>query len=355
MTALLDRDFLTADDMRAMIEDRPDLIAAILDALRDKSYQDFPLGDHARVYLAAKRKRLTDASMRTYESFLSKLAKEFPTLQLSDLELPAGGTLLERFLDDNWGIGHTPGTYNVAHAIFSDFFKWQVKRGNMRSSPMTVIERAKPRQPHREVFTADSRRRIVAAGITARDRLALRLLFDYGLRKGALQKIQFKHFDHQRRRLTVFTKGGKVQQIAIPDLAFWRDLASHLLEVDAKPAEFLMCLVKPVPFGSPDKAGRRQTRDVRFPDRMMSMTAMHRWWYRQLEHAGIVADGETSGERMHKARHTAGQRVLDATGDLKLVQRMLGHSSIRTTGDVYVDYDLDQIAEKLARVLEDSE
>jgi integrase len=39
---------------------------------------------------------------------------------------------------------------------------------------------------------------------------------------------------------------------------------------------------------------------------------------------------------MPKARHTAGQRVLDATnGNLKAVQKLLGHSSISTTGDIY--------------------
>jgi Phage integrase family len=38
---------------------------------------------------------------------------------------------------------------------------------------------------------------------------------------------------------------------------------------------------------------------------------------------------------MHKARHTAGQRVLDASGNLKAVQELLGHFSIQTTGDIY--------------------
>ena len=44
-----------------------------------------------------------------------------------------------------------------------------------------------------------------------------------------------------------------------------------------------------------------------------------------------------SGEKMHKARHSAGQRVLDATGNLKATQKLLGHSSIQTTGDIYAD------------------
>jgi integrase len=48
--------------------------------------------------------------------------------------------------------------------------------------------------------------------------------------------------------------------------------------------------------------------------------------------------GVTSGERMHKARHTAGQRVLDVKGNLKAVQKLLGHESIQTTGDIYTDW-----------------
>jgi len=55
----------------------------------------------------------------------------------------------------------------------------------------------------------------------------------------------------------------------------------------------------------------------------------HNWWYRCLQQAGIVPEGTTSGERMHKARHTPGQRLLDATGNLKAVQTPIGMSSTR--------------------------
>jgi site-specific recombinase XerC len=70
----------------------------------------------------------------------------------------------------------------------------------------------------------------------------------------------------------------------------------------------------------------------------------------------VVAKGTTSGERMHKARHTAGQRVLDHTrGNLKAVQKLLGHSSISTTGDIYTDWDIDQLAETLRGMLDTEE
>ena len=84
----------------------------------------------------------------------------------------------------------------------------------------------------------------------------------------------------------------------------------------------------------------------------MSDHGLHDWWYACLERAGVVEPGTTSGERMHKARHTAGQRVLDVTGNLKAAQKLLGHSSIQTTGDVYADWDIDQLADTMRAVLE---
>ena len=72
-----------------------------------------------------------------------------------------------------------------------------------------MIERAKARAVYRTTFTPDDRNGILASNRDLRDRIALRLLLDYGLRKGALRGIQFNHFDHHRKSLTIFTKGGR--------------------------------------------------------------------------------------------------------------------------------------------------
>jgi integrase len=36
-------------------------------------------------------------------------------------------------------------------------------------------------------------------------------------------------------------------------------------------------------------------------------------------------------------------------GNLKAVQKLLGHESIQTRGDIYTDWDAEQLAESLAR------
>ncbi len=64
---------------------------------------------------------------------------------------------------------------------------------------------------------------------------------------------------------------------------------------------------------------------VEYRDEPMGGYGLHDWWYSCLERAGVVAQGQTRGERMHNARHTAGQRVLDHTrGNLKATQKLLG-------------------------------
>jgi integrase/recombinase XerC len=314
------------------------------EAVKDKSYQLLPIGQEAAGYLRVKRKRLTDSSYRDYERGLDKLARFFPDLELDAFEPPAGTDRIEEFLDAQYGDG-SPRNYNKNLSILKDFFRFQIMRGRLHGDPTLPVERARARSVYRTTFSNDQRRGIIASAEDLRDRIALRLLLDYGLRKGALRAIQFKHFDHQRRRLTVFTKGQKVRELPLPHPAFWLDLERHILEAEAKPSDYLMCTQKTIP-----RAGVR-----RFPDKPLGDHGLHDWWYRRLADAGIVPEGTTSGERMHKARHTAGQRVLDATGNLKAVQKLLGHASIQTTGDIYADWDIDQLALTLADVLCDED
>jgi site-specific recombinase XerD len=124
-------------------------------------------------------------------------------------------------MDVHWGPEHAePRTYNSNLSVVKDFFKWPVVRGELTGDPTLAIERAKARNPHRETFTTDQFRAIIASQDDLRDRIVLRLLLTYGLRKGSVRGVQFKHFDHVRKTLTVFAKGGTVRTLPIPDPAF---------------------------------------------------------------------------------------------------------------------------------------
>jgi site-specific recombinase XerD len=313
--------------------------------MKDKSYRAFPLGQEAGHYLRFKRKRLTRSSYRDYESCLDKLSRHFADLELEDFEPPVGSERLEEFLEHQWG-EQAPRTYNKNLSILGDFFKWACRTQKIHGDPTLAIERAKARGVYRKTFTDDQCRAIIAAATDLRDRLALRLLLEYGLRKGAVRAVRFQHFDHQRRQLTIFTKGEKVRALPIPQPSFWLDLERLILDTEARPSWYLLPRRKAIPY-------KGSTRIHLFHEQPMGDHGTHDWWYRHLAAAGVVEPGQTSGEKMHQGRYTSGQRVLDRTGNLKAVQKLLGHSDISTTANIYVDWDIEHLTETLREVLDE--
>ena len=332
----------------------------VREAMRDKAYRAYPLGGEWAAFMRWGRGSWTDATYRDYESCGDKLARTFTDLELADFEPPVGTERLEEFLDLLWG-ERAPGTYNKNLTILQQFFGWAVAKGKLHGDPSRQLRRRKRRQPHREVFSEEKILGIIANGPSPdlryfyRDRVALRLLLERGLRKGALQSIQHRHFDRERRRLTVFTKGEKVLDVLIPEDEFWADLEKAQMAMGALPDHFLMASRRTFNrFAGYDPVTGKAKVDRIVqdrPEKALSGHGMHRWWYGCLERAGITDPGQLRGQRMHKARHSAGQALLEETHDIKLVQKLLGHASPTTTLQTYVDYDDFQLAEAMSELL----
>ena len=184
---------------------------------------------------------------------------------------------------------------------------------------------------------------VLAAAEDPADRVALRLLLDYGLRKSALRGVRLQHFDPQRRTLWILTKNAKQQILPLVDDDLWADL-------EACEGDYLLCRRRQVWRGYTEDGGSR-FEHKRYPAFPMGLHGLHRWWYGRLHAAGLAEEGTFSGQRMHKARHSAGQRVLDQTGNLRAVQALLGHADISTTANVYLDWDLERLAETMRKTL----
>lgn len=314
----------------------------VREAVRDKSYRSYPMGGEAGHYLRWKRGSLTKDSYRDYESCLDKLARYFPDLEIKDFEPPVGTERLEEFMQDRWGASE-PRTWNKNRSIMADFFKWAVLTQRLHGDPTLALPRAKARDVMREHYSEETRDRIIESQDNPRDWLCCWLLLKRGLRKGALRSLQFKSFDHTTRRLTFVTKGGKVQTIPISNDDFWAKLDVYKLDWQAQPHEYLLNGRKTV-FWKYDEQGNALTRVFERRDRPMGNHGAHDWWYACLRKAGIVAEGQTSGEKMHKSRHTAGQLLLDKTqGNIVAVKELLGHSDISTTEGHYASWDVDRL------------
>jgi integrase len=77
------------------------------------------------------------------------------------------------------------------------------------------------------------------------------------------------------------------------------------------------------------RTGARRPKGERYP---FTRWGWRREWLRALKKVGIWNGKESPDRfRFHDLRHTAATRVLRKTGNIKTVQRMLGHSNITTT------------------------
>lgn len=361
--------------------------------------QHLPDGPSARtlqwavaVYLLNKRKRLTPKSERGYYGILREFLAQFPDQKLDLFEPPTGSALIEDFLNVKWG-HRAPATYNKGHSVLSDFFSWHVKRMNLMRDPMLVIEKAKKRPFYRTTFSEKQCIAILMANPEPRAQVALRLLLFYGIRKGALQNIRFEHFDREKSMLTIFTKGEKIQHIQIVSDSIWdlldeigapghhylipRQLQRRRRPPHGKQLDRMRALLDEVQQlaveAQTDENSWREAGELvahldlahgwldrtvdaakvkvrRFDEEPIGEHGLHDLWYRWLARAGIVDKGITRGERMHKARHTAAQRVLDETHNIKAAQKLLGHASSATT-ETYTEYSDDQLGQDMGHVL----
>jgi integrase len=87
----------------------------------------------------------------------------------------------------------------------------------------------------------------------------------------------------------------------------------------------------------------------------MAPNTVHRWWYRQLEQAGLVGHGVRSGLNMHRARHSFATELRRIAG-IEAASQALGHDDLSTTLGIYGHQDLrdlEQAMEAFARTQED--
>lgn len=306
------------------------------DALKDRSYQERPLGLVVARYIRWKRNEwgATAETIRDYEATLAKLALDHADLELADFQPPVGTERVREFWDARWSDA-SPRTRAKVLSILRDFFRWACREGLLYGDPTIPITRPKQRQTARGTFTPAVVQQIISAQTRNRDRTALMLLFHLGLRKGELARIQFKHYDG--RLLTIHGKGGKVRMLPVVHRKLRDTLEREILDRGAHPDDYLLF---------PERLGPRYLGgpleviwfDTRKP---MSSTTLHRWWHGCLERAHVAP------RPMHEARHTAITELLRSGANLKHAQQLAGHASIQTTADVYAHFDVGDLAAAL--------
>jgi integrase len=311
-----------------------DLARMIRDAVKDKSYRASPLGTLVARYIRWLRNEYgaTPATIRDYEAVLARMA-----LTLADREVHEVSIDDLREVIDLWAM-RSARTRQKVTSVIRSFWAWAEEQGHIAISPAARIRRPRAERKVARVLPLNARPRLLVAAKHPRDRLALFCLLELGLRRAELASIRFRDFDGERGMLRVYGKGQKERLLPLrgPILAELRlCLASDLPYVSRPPEgdDYLLYPIRSFAHGKGSE-GQLLRRNRAFPKDRPSGPAVHRWWYRQAEAAGLVGPGTTSGLNMHQARHTFAMELRRVAG-IDAASQALGHADLSTTLGIY--------------------
>ncbi len=204
------------------------------------------------------------------------------------------------------------------------FYRWLLREGKIGSNPVEGVRA--PRSPHRLPRTLSPQQANALLNaepdglLEKRDRAMFELLYAAGLRVSELASLDIVgSVDLQDESLTVTGKRGKTRSVpigraAIAALNDWLALRTQLAQ-----------------------AGETAIFVTRTGTRMTSAAIagrLQRW---------ALAHGLGQSLNPHMLRHSFASHLLQSSGDLRAVQELLGHASIRST-QVYTHLDFQHLA-----------
>lgn len=214
-------------------------------------------------------------------------------------------------------------------AAVRTFFGWARRSGRVATDPsVRLVAPKRPRTLPDVLRQEEARGLLDVAAVAAddgdplhlRDRAVLELLYATGVRVGELAGLDVDDVDRRNHLLTVLGKGAKERTVpfgrpAAEALEAWLDRGRPRLVRDGSgPALFL------------GRRGRRvDPRQVR--------EALHRL-------LAEVSDAPDVGP--HGLRHSAATHLLEGGADLRVVQELLGHTSLSTT-QIYTHVSVERL------------
>jgi integrase/recombinase XerD len=269
------------------------------------------------------------------------------SLLLADREPLEVSTEDLREVIDTWAMRHARTRAKVTSVIRA-FWVWSEEEGHVPFSPASKIRR--PRAPRKTapLLPAHVDELLLACARTSRDRLALLVLLDCGVRRAELAGIQIRDFDLARQQITVFGKGQKERVMPLRGRIVMALRARRAAGVRGPPARARR--LPPLP----REAHAGPARLLGRSEEGVASNTVHRWWYRMLEQAGLVGHGVRSGLNMHRARHTFATELRRVAG-VEATSQALGHSDLSTTLGIYGHQDqrdLERAMDAFARARE---
>lgn len=291
----------------------PEWVAQSVDAFADHLTRERDRSEHTvRAYAGDVRTCLTWCAADGCDS-------------IADIDLAA----LRAWLGTLASGGAARSTLSRRSAAVRTFFAWARRTGRIETDPALRLASPKRQRTLPDVLSKDGATAVLDIAAVAaddedpihrRNRAVLELLYATGIRVGELTGLDVDDVDRHRRVVRVLGKGRKERMVPFGQpadgaLAEWLEHGRPLVATsDSGPALFL---------------GRRGRRvDPRQVREVVHSLLAH------------VPDAPDLGP--HGLRHSAATHLLEGGADLRMVQELLGHSSLATT-QIYTHVSLDRL------------
>ncbi|MFP4377579.1 MAG: site-specific tyrosine recombinase/integron integrase [Spirochaetales bacterium] len=263
-------------------------------------------------YVSSVR-NLSDASVRAYRTDLAAFADWMGELELSEDRLDPA--TMRRYVGHLSRQNAAVSSINRAISALKGYFRFLIRTDRAEGTPMEGIRGLrKPRTLPTFLFEEEIEKLLAIEGsdFTAlRDRLILELLYSTGCRIGELVMINLDDIDYKRGRALVHGKGKKDRIVFL-----------------GAPAREVLAAYLPQRTARLRRLGRHDEKALLVNANGQRIT--------QRGVAGIIQkrlmeQGVAKKVSPHTFRHTFATHILDRGADIRVVQELLGHSSLSTT------------------------
>ncbi|EDY85786.1 tyrosine recombinase XerC [gamma proteobacterium HTCC5015] len=211
------------------------------------------------------------------------------------------------------------------------FFQFLIREGQLQANPAQGVPAPRGEKKLPEVLDADRLQHLLDApsqrddanSADVRERAILELFYSTGLRLAELAALDCADLRHQERDLEVVGKGSKARHVMVggkarESLDDWLAVRSQWLEGSGAKREDALFINQ--------RGGRLSVRGIQ---QRIADYAQRRGLDRNLH--------------PHMLRHSFATHLLESSGDLRAVQKLLGHANIGTT-QIYTHLDFQHLA-----------
>lgn len=271
--------------------------------------------DLDRFDLSLRRRGLSDATRRAYESDLRQLGRWASERELESTELDLKS--LRRFAQQLSANGLAASSLARKLASIRTFYDSLLERGEVTQNIAALITTPKQSRDLPRVLNQAEMFRLLdgiptSTPLQLRDRAMFELTYACGLRASELIQLSISSVDIDEEQVRVEGKGGRTRLVPVGEHAV-RSLRSYLDRG------------RPLLVSSRDD---RQTTDLFLTKtgQRLQPSDVRRRLEGCLRQAGVA-----SGISPHSLRHSFATHLLNGGADLRSVQELLGHRSISAT------------------------